>query len=150
MYVNYISIFKIPGWYNSCLENARKIWSVNSSVCVCVCVRACTKSHQSSPTLCDLMACRPAGSSVHGILWARILELVAMPSSRGSSQPRDGTPVSYISCIGRQVLYHYCHLGSLNSNAGEFKVSNISKHSKEKKKKEWKSNKVRDMWDTVT
>ena len=35
-----------------------------------------------------------------------------MPSSRGSSQPRNQTRVSYISCIGRQVLYHWCHLGS--------------------------------------
>ena len=41
------------------------------------------------------------GSSVHGILQVRILEWVAMPSSRGSSQPRDGTHVSYISCTGR-------------------------------------------------
>ena len=44
-----------------------------------------------------------AGSSVHGISQARVLEWAAMPSSRGSSQPRDGTCVSYISCIGRQV-----------------------------------------------
>ena len=47
-----------------------------------------------------------------GILQARILEWVAMSSSRGSSQPRDRTPVSYISCIGRWVLYLFCHLGS--------------------------------------
>ena len=39
------------------------------------------------PTLCDPMDCSPPGSSVHGILQARILEWVAMPSSRGSSQP---------------------------------------------------------------
>ena len=52
------------------------------------------------------------GSSVHGILQARILEWVAMPSSRGSSQPRDWTHVSYISCIGRWILYHLCLLGS--------------------------------------
>ena len=45
------------------------------------------------------------------ILQARILEWVAMPS-RGSSQPRDRTLVSYVSCIGRQVLYHWRHLGS--------------------------------------
>ena len=32
--------------------------------------------------------------------------------SKGSSQPRDGTHISYISCIGRRVLYHYCHLGN--------------------------------------
>ena len=41
-----------------------------------------------------------------GILQARILEWVAMPSSRGSSQPRDGTRVSYFSCIGRCGPYH--------------------------------------------
>ena len=40
------------------------------------------------------MDCSPPGSSVHGILQARIPEWVAMPSSRGSSQPRDQTPVS--------------------------------------------------------
>ena len=44
---------------------------------------------QTCPTLCDPMGYRPPGSSVLGILQARILEWVAMPSSRGSSQPRD-------------------------------------------------------------
>ena len=44
------------------------------------------------------------GSSVHGILHARILEWVVLPSSRGSSQPRDQTCVSYVSFIGRWVL----------------------------------------------
>ena len=42
------------------------------------------------------------GSSVHGILQARILEWVAMPSSKGSSQPRDRTRVSYVPWIGRE------------------------------------------------
>ena len=56
--------------------------------------------------------CSPPGSSVYEILQARILEWVAVPSSRGSSQPRDQTHVSYISCIGRRVLYHSRHLGS--------------------------------------
>ena len=46
------------------------------------------------------MDCSPPGSSVHGILQVRILEWVAMPSSRGSSQPRDWT---CISSIGRHV-----------------------------------------------
>ena len=41
-----------------------------------------------------------------GILWTRRLEWVAVPSSRGSSPPRDQTHISYVSCIGRQVLYH--------------------------------------------
>ena len=66
--------------------------------------------------LCDPMDCRPPGSSVRGILQARILEWVAMLSSRGSSQPRDQTQVSYISCIGRWVLYHQHHLGSPQQN----------------------------------
>ena len=47
--------------------------------------------------LCDPMGWGPPGSSVHGILQARILERVAMPSSRGSSQPRDQAPVSRIA-----------------------------------------------------
>ena len=47
--------------------------------------------------LCDSMDCSPLGSSVHGILQARALEWVAMPSSRGSSQPRDQTKVSHIA-----------------------------------------------------
>ena len=49
------------------------------------------------------------------IFQVRILKWVAMPSSRGSSQPRDGTHISYVSCIDRQVLYHQCHLRSPNT-----------------------------------
>ena len=63
------------------------------------------KSLQLCPTLNDPMDCSLPGSSVHGILQARILEWVAMPSSRGSSQSRDQIHISYVSCIGRQVLY---------------------------------------------
>ena len=48
---------------------------------------------------CNPMDYGPPGSSVHGILQARILEWVAMPSSRGSSQPKDGTQVSCITGI---------------------------------------------------
>ena len=43
---------------------------------------------QSYLILCDLKACSPPGSPVHGILQARIMEWVAMPSSRESSQSR--------------------------------------------------------------
>ena len=43
------------------------------------------------------MDCSPPGSSVHGILQARILEQVAIPFSKGSSQPRDQTQVSCIA-----------------------------------------------------
>ena len=52
---------------------------------------------QSCPILCDPMDCNPPGSSVHGILQARILEWVAMTFSRGSSWFRDWTRVSHIA-----------------------------------------------------
>ena len=51
------------------------------------------------PTLCDPMDCSLPGSSVHGIFQARLLEWVAMPSSRGSSRARDSTHVFCVSCI---------------------------------------------------
>ena len=56
------------------------------------------KSLQSYLTRCDLKDCSPPGSSLYGILQARMLELVAMPSSRGSSQLRDRTHVSFMVC----------------------------------------------------
>ena len=52
---------------------------------------------QSCPTLCDPVDCSLPGSSVHGILQARILEWVAISFSRGSSRPRDRTRVSLIA-----------------------------------------------------
>ena len=67
---------------------------------------------QSCLTLCNPMDCSPPGSSVHRILQLRIVEWVTMPSSRGSSWPRDQSHLSYVSCIVMWVLYHYCHLGS--------------------------------------
>ena len=72
----------------------------------------CAKLLQSCLTLCTLMDRSPPGSSDHGILQARILEWVAMPSSSGSSPSRDWTCVSYVSCFGRRVLYYEHHLGS--------------------------------------
>ena len=72
----------------------------------------CAKLFQSCLTLCNPRDLSPPNSSVHGIFLARILEWVALPSSRASSQPRDQTCVSYVSCIGRWVLYHWDHLES--------------------------------------
>ena len=63
------------------------------------------KVTQSCPTFCDSVDCSPPVSSVHGILWVGILEWVAIPFSRGSSQSKDRTPVS--STAGR--LYHLSH-----------------------------------------
>ena len=71
---------------------------------VCACM--CAKTLQSRPILCNPIDCSPPGPSVHKILQARRLEWVALPSSTESSQPRDWTCISFISSIGRQVLYH--------------------------------------------
>ena len=66
-------------------------------------VFVCAKSLQSYLTLCDPMDCSPPGSSVHGILQARILEWGAMPPSRGSARSRGQTHISYVSCITTPV-----------------------------------------------
>ena len=58
----------------------------------------------------------PPGSSVCGIFQARTLKWVTICYSREASRPRDQTHVSYVSYIGRQVLYHYCHVESFISN----------------------------------
>ena len=72
----------------------------------------CATLLQSCPPLCDPMDCSPPGSSVHGILQARILEWIDISSPEGYSPPRDQTRISYVSCIGRQVLYQQRHLES--------------------------------------
>ena len=66
---------------------------------------AAAKSFQSCLTLCDPTDGSPPGSHIlPGTLQARTLEWVAISYSRGPSWPRDQT---HISCIGRQILYHY-------------------------------------------
>ena len=57
----------------------------------------CAKLLQLCPTLCNSINCSPPGSSVHRIPQTRILEWVAIPSFRGSSQPRDWTCISCIA-----------------------------------------------------
>ena len=59
--------------------------------------------------LCDPVDCSLLGCSAHGILQARILEWVAISSSRGSYPPRDWT---HISCIGKQILNHWASWGA--------------------------------------
>ena len=70
------------------------LWPLRSHFSCCLVTKLC-------PTLCDPMDCSPPGSSVHGISQARVLEWVAIFSSRGPSWLRAGTCVSYISCICR-------------------------------------------------
>ena len=72
-----------------------------------VLIQYCMLSSQSYSTLWDPMDCSPPGSSVHGLSQARILGWVAISFSRGSSQPRDWTCISCITCTGRQILYHW-------------------------------------------
>ena len=82
-----------PTRYKSSFE-----YSLSSS---CSVAKLCLDSLQSDPIHCSL-----PGSSVHGILQTRRLEWVAMPSSRGSSPPRERTHVSWVSCVGRRIVYH--------------------------------------------
>ena len=78
---------------------------------VWMCVRAHTRAcfvSQSCPTVCDPMDCSLSGSSLHGVLQARILEWVAISFARGSSQPRDQMQV-FLHC--RQMFYQLSHQG---------------------------------------
>ena len=72
-------------------------------------MRACMLSLQSFLTLCDLIDCSPPDSPVHGILQARILQWVAIPFSRASSQPQ-GSNLGLVYC--RRILYQLSHQGS--------------------------------------
>ena len=95
-------------------------------VCVCMCVHwviiptlqvtitiTCTCMHaQSCPALCAPLDYSPPGSPVHEILQARLLKWVAIPPPGDLPNPSDWTWVSYVSCTGRWVLYHGCHLWS--------------------------------------
>ena len=91
----YIYIYLLSCGYPSHLGHQRALSRVPCAiqwvltVCVCVCV-ACSAVSDS----CDPIDCSSPGSSVHGILQPRILQWVAISSSRGSSQPRDQTQVS--------------------------------------------------------
>ena len=64
---------------------------------LCTCVLGCADFPQSRPTLCDLLDYRP-GSYVHRIFQARLLEWAAVYSSRRSSQSRDRSDISCVSC----------------------------------------------------
>ena len=79
---NGIWILGLPSHCRGTLSTFFCIWVVQSIIFFRVC---CSKSLQSYLTLCDHMDCNLSSSSVHGILQARTLEWVAMPSSRGSS-----------------------------------------------------------------
>ena len=82
----------IPWWVETPCVLLRDFLSGGWGCSVC----ACVLSRFGRVQLCDPRGCSPPGSSVHGILQAKILGLVAISFSRGSSQPRDQTQISYI------------------------------------------------------
>ena len=87
-----MSISQSPESVNMLLYMAKVTLWTWLKLCGC-----CAQLLQSCPTLCSPMDCSLPGSNVHGILQARILEWVAMPSSRGSSWPRDWIHISVIA-----------------------------------------------------
>ena len=82
------------------------MWFVSQKFTSCLVTQSC-------PALCDPMDCSLPGFPVHGISQARILEWVAISFSRGSSWPRGWT---WVSCIGRQILYPWSHQGNPDSH----------------------------------
>ena len=93
-------------------------WATNSLLTAeeDVCMHA-----QPCPTLCNPMDCSPPGSSVHGISQARVLEGVAMSFSRGSSQARDWINISCVSCMSKQILYHWATWKPIEEDESERK-----------------------------
>ena len=83
---------------------------------------------QSFLTVCDLMNCSPSGSSVHGILQARILEWVAVSFSRGSSQSSYQT---YVSCVagGLSTLWAIRNIEWLSNEVLFYSTGNCIKYS---------------------
>ena len=91
-------ILQLAAWF--CHFPARRPYTPQTPTCMCAeSLRLCL-------TLCDPMDCSLPGSSICGISQARMLEWVAVSISRGSSWSRDPTSISYVSCIGRWVLYY--------------------------------------------
>ena len=119
------SMLSVSSWSSKLPSDSFSPWNLLLRVCACVCVcewvvrrylhaHVCMLSHFNCVQLCNPMDCSLPGFSVLGIFPARILEWVAMPSSRGSSQPRDRTCISYISCIAG-VSLPLSHQGSPHS-----------------------------------
>ena len=101
---------------------------------------------QSCPNLCDPMDCSLPGSSVHGILQARIQERGTIPFSRGSSRSRDRT---HVSCTAGRFFfsfffYHLSHQGNPMFRRGRAKFQTVSRKTMVKNKLVWWENKEPD------
>ena len=77
-------------------------------------------------TLCDPKDCSLPNSLVHGISQARILKWLAISFSRGSSQPRDRTGFSCVSCTGRWILYGWA---TWEAHTGNWVVMSITRET---------------------
>ena len=120
------------------LKQCKILHGILLSVFVC----ACVKVTQLCLTLCNPMDCSLPGSSVHGILQARILEWVAISFSRRSSQLRDRKHVSCVSGISRWILYH-CATREAHKYTG--RVTNIFPRTSWNKRKK----KLVGVWEDV-
>ena len=106
-------LFPLLLWKVSCNSHCHfntlsvfSLWPFKSFLKWCSSFRVCVlaKSLQLCQTLYDPVDCSPPGSCVHGILQARILEWVTIPSSRGSFWPRDRIHISCVSCTEADSL----------------------------------------------
>ena len=113
-----------------------KYWGMKSYNAYFQMVRA--KSLQSCPTLRDPMDHSQPGSSVHGALQARILEWVAIPSSRGSSQPRDRTRVFSLLLRWQAGSLPPVPPGKTPNGTAEIKIYILHKHIHIYIKKIWR------------
>ena len=94
-------------------------------VCVCVCVCVYAKLLQSCLTLWHTMDHSLPGSSVCEDSQGKNTRVGCMPSSREFSWPRDQTCLSYVTCIGRQALYHWLYLGSIYIRRMRYILSSV-------------------------
>ena len=122
----------VDGWWWEYHNNEKYLMLLNCTLKMLTMVNSVLYTFmsvtQSCLTLCDPTDCSPPGSSVYGIFQARLLDWVAISSSRGSSQSRDQTSVSCVSCIGRQIRYHCATWEDLclfNHNQKKIKVDHM-------------------------
>ena len=102
-----VLVFKSPLFYLMRVPKHEGSNAGNSIILLlCLIVVVVVLVAQSCLTLCDPTDSNPPGSSVYGILQARILEWIATPFSRGSSQPREWT---WVSCVAGRLFYRLSH-----------------------------------------
>ena len=102
------------------LEWGAIAFSTDAYIYICIHTHTCIYAvyAQLCLTLHDSMDSSPPGSSVLGIFRAKNTGVGCIVYSRGSAQPMDWICVSWVSRIGRRILYHYRHLGCLMQSVG--------------------------------